>query len=363
MPSADPQRDWVQLARGWSRVLCLAVLAIGLVELFAWLARPAWMHADSPFYWMKANGAAGVVLIAAATWLSLGAAGGWRRTVAAGFAVGVLLLGLATLVEYVTTWSPGFDVWLGADPTVDAGRMAAQSAANLSLFALSILTFASAAGPKSWLCDSSLLAAGLILEVMVAGYFDHAQLLYDVTGQSMAAPQSAVAQMLLGGALAFGRTGRGAFTIFAGRGAGSAAMRVLMLVVVVLPVGLGRLRQLGEDLGWVSASGSYAHAVFAVTQTVMLGLTVYVFARHVNRLDERYRVERKRREEFERYVAVCAWTRRIRWEGRWISIEEFLQKRFGLEVTHGISDEALAEQLASLVPREALEGDKERSDT
>ncbi len=39
-------------------------------------------------------------------------------------------------------------------------------------------------------------------------------------------------------------------------------------------------------------------------------------------------------------VTMCAWTRRIRWNGSWVSVEQFLHERFGLDVTHGISDEA-----------------------
>jgi hypothetical protein len=40
-------------------------------------------------------------------------------------------------------------------------------------------------------------------------------------------------------------------------------------------------------------------------------------------------------------VTMCAWTRRIKWRGTWLSVERFLEERFGLPVTHGISDEAL----------------------
>lgn len=38
---------------------------------------------------------------------------------------------------------------------------------------------------------------------------------------------------------------------------------------------------------------------------------------------------------------VCAWTKRIKDEGKWVSFEQFLSKHYGLQFTHGISDEAL----------------------
>jgi hypothetical protein len=178
------------------------------------------------------------------------------------------------------------------------------------------------------------------------GYFDNASLLYDIAGRGTPARQSGVAQILLGGALVVGRTGRGGFALFAGTGLGSSAMRTLMPVIVLMPIVVGRIRRFGEDMGWLTQS--YGHALFVVIEILILGLALSWFARYVNRLDAQYRAERERRAAIERYVAVCAWTRRIRWEGEWVSIEDFLQRRFGLEVTHGISDEALAEQLATL---------------
>lgn len=40
-------------------------------------------------------------------------------------------------------------------------------------------------------------------------------------------------------------------------------------------------------------------------------------------------------------VRMCAWTRRIDLDGQWVTIEEYLQRRFGLTVTHTISNDAL----------------------
>lgn len=40
-------------------------------------------------------------------------------------------------------------------------------------------------------------------------------------------------------------------------------------------------------------------------------------------------------------VRMCAWTRRFWHKGRWISVEAFLHERYGIDVTHSISEEAL----------------------
>jgi len=51
----------------------------------------------------------------------------------------------------------------------------------------------------------------------------------------------------------------------------------------------------------------------------------------------------RRMQELEGLITVCAWTRRVRWEGGWITFEDYLIKRFNLRCTHGISDEAAAQ--------------------
>lgn len=42
----------------------------------------------------------------------------------------------------------------------------------------------------------------------------------------------------------------------------------------------------------------------------------------------------------ESLVTMCAWTRRVRVDGRWVSVEEYLRDRFGVRVSHGISEDA-----------------------
>lgn len=48
----------------------------------------------------------------------------------------------------------------------------------------------------------------------------------------------------------------------------------------------------------------------------------------------------RRVRELEGLITVCAWTRRVQWEGKWLSFEEYLAKRFNLFCTHGICEEA-----------------------
>jgi hypothetical protein len=44
-------------------------------------------------------------------------------------------------------------------------------------------------------------------------------------------------------------------------------------------------------------------------------------------------------------VRVCAWTRKIEFHGEWMSLEEYLSRRFNIAVTHGISPDAATRAL------------------
>jgi PAS domain S-box-containing protein len=61
----------------------------------------------------------------------------------------------------------------------------------------------------------------------------------------------------------------------------------------------------------------------------------------------------------EQFVTLCAWTKRVKVDGRWVTVEEFLRTRFGVTVSHGMSDAALAlmEREMTRPPADAGPGD------
>ena len=59
-------------------------------------------------------------------------------------------------------------------------------------------------------------------------------------------------------------------------------------------------------------------------------------------------VEQVRR--LEEFVTFCAWTGRVRWHDQWVSVETFLRERYNLNISHGISDDAIADFLKDLPP-------------
>lgn len=43
----------------------------------------------------------------------------------------------------------------------------------------------------------------------------------------------------------------------------------------------------------------------------------------------------------EELVRMCAWTQRLYFDGEWVSIEDYLYRRFDIHITHGISEDAV----------------------
>jgi len=48
----------------------------------------------------------------------------------------------------------------------------------------------------------------------------------------------------------------------------------------------------------------------------------------------------ERSAEFERLVTVCAWSKKIQVDGKWVTFEEFLVDNLGVRITHGIDPES-----------------------
>ena len=66
-------------------------------------------------------------------------------------------------------------------------------------------------------------------------------------------------------------------------------------------------------------------------------------------LEQALEEARRSAEEFRRLQSqmqvVCAWTKRVNVEGRWIALDEFLTDQLNAKVTYGVSPEAMQEVL------------------
>ncbi|MGA2246418.1 MAG: hypothetical protein ABSH48_15595 [Verrucomicrobiota bacterium] len=50
----------------------------------------------------------------------------------------------------------------------------------------------------------------------------------------------------------------------------------------------------------------------------------------------------------EKFMRVCAWCRRIHYQGEWVPLEEFMRQSFDTPTTHGICKDCLERQQAAI---------------
>lgn len=70
----------------------------------------------------------------------------------------------------------------------------------------------------------------------------------------------------------------------------------------------------------------------ALIRMAVLGFIAFLVSRTA-------RQTRELQQRVKNLVTICAWSRTVEYEGRWISFEEYLLLRFGISTSHGISPE------------------------
>ncbi|MCX7887919.1 MAG: hypothetical protein N3B01_11785, partial [Verrucomicrobiae bacterium] len=64
-------------------------------------------------------------------------------------------------------------------------------------------------------------------------------------------------------------------------------------------------------------------------------IAVLVFLAHF--VARTARLTKELQGKYNDLVTVCAWSNTVQYDGEWLSFEQYLKKRFGIQVTHGIS--------------------------
>jgi hypothetical protein len=84
----------------------------------------------------------------------------------------------------------------------------------------------------------------------------------------------------------------------------------------------------------------------------ILGLLLHGLRRSLRELAQALEDVKRSNEEVRKLQSqlqvVCAWTKRIRVDGKWIPLDEFLAKKLNMHISHGISPEAFEEIKKSL---------------
>lgn len=249
-----------------SRTMAWLVLALACVVLTGWVLNIRTLTSVVPGYnTMKVNTAFCLLGLGGALLVR-------RRSVAAGFLVGVGLLASTTLVEIWSGRTFGIDELmvqdLGTTGGAAPGRMATAAAVAVLSLALALgLVFAN----RARAAEAVLLLPLIVAITGLLGYLYDVEQLYRVASLSSVAIHTALAVLLLTVAIAALVPGGLLPWTTIGRGPGSAMVRQTAPVIIV---GLGALGMAQKSFGDAGAFGVH----FGIALMVMIGIVIAVGA-------------------------------------------------------------------------------------
>lgn len=290
-PIADPEKRLLI-----SRIGSAFVMAIGAVVLVGWWLEAEFLVSPIGLPQMKANAALGMIA-AGGSLLSLQPGSrGARRMAGRGLAWFVVLLGAATLFEYIAEADLGIDELLVDDEftvaTPSPGRMGANTAFCMVLAGAGLLLIDVKRGHPSQICAAGI---GLIALVTLLGFaYDFLPLtrLGDRAELTPMAFNTAVAFLAFAVALCCAQLSGGVWTTLASDGPGGTLARRPLVVVAILTVILGFLSLEGRRRGLYGTEADVALLVAAVL--VLVAATVAITARQLDRSDASLRASEAR---------------------------------------------------------------------
>jgi PAS domain S-box-containing protein len=272
----------VSLLGAVSAGAAIGVFGIGSLVLVGWTFDLAVLRSFDPgLTSMKANTAVAFMLTGISLWLSQAKRTRFRlgRCVAWGSASLVAVLGLLTLVEYVSGWNLGIDQLLfaelsGAVQTIDPGRMAPNTALNFLLIGLALLLLDVQTRRGHRPAQYLIGLEGIIATVALVGYVYGTSALYSPS--PAANPMSVPA--VLAGVVAFvglwlARPGPALLALLEGEQAGSMMVRRVLLPLLLAPLLVDMAVLAGQRAGlYGEPLAAAAHVVLMIA--ILLGLVL-----------------------------------------------------------------------------------------
>ncbi len=226
----------------------------------------------------------------------------FARVLHGGLALGIALMGGASLSQYLGGWSLGMDLWLFPEAVIrenlpHPGRMTPAASLNFLLLGISLLLIDFE--PRRGLRPSQVMALAVSLIGMTGllGYGYGSVSLYETFAYSSMAVHTALLFTLYGPALMLARADRGLVSVLTSPHGGGVMARRILPPLIILPFVVGWLRLQGQALGWYGTG--FGLALFATANIFILTILLWAAARKVNHMDR----ERERNLEFARETA------------------------------------------------------------
>lgn len=287
-----------QTGRRAPKILCLVVVATGVLVLMGWYFKLTRLKSVLPgLATVKPNTALGFIALGFAVYLLSGNRGILKRDlfhvfthlrVKLSFLFCLLtastLAGL-TLTEYFFHFDFGIDELLFKDPqsTLFPGRMSPITAANFLILCVAILCAATQSRWKLICSQITTLLVMLTSFISLLGYLNDLPSLYKIFIYSSIALPTTLAFILLSIALLWAQDDFGIAALLSGRGPGSVIARRLLPAIALIELTLISLGYLATKLGYYDLR-FVPVTIVTVSVTLLSFLTLWN-ANLVNRID------------------------------------------------------------------------------
>lgn len=216
------------------------------------------------------------------------------------FAVCAGLLGALTLSEHLVGWDLGIDQLLfteapGAAATASPNRMGLNACTTFMLAGTALCLLGRRSARAATAAQRIAGVALLLPAIPLAGYLYGAEQLYGFAQYTGIALHTALAFAALDVGLLLARANAGPVGAFLADGPAATILRRLALPVIGIPLALGYLETTLRSAGIVD--DGLGMALYAVAVIVIIGTTIWLTAKVVDRSDKARRVAERHRDE------------------------------------------------------------------
>ena len=289
-----------------SEILSVIIIISGITFLTGWLFNiPLLKSPDPLFSTIKSNVALCFVFIGISLWLlQVKRVNSRNLKIAKILAVIIIIIGLLTLIEHLTSFNFGIDQLLfselpGALNTSSPNRMAFTAALNLVLVGSAILVIDKNIKIGWHLFQLIIIIEGLTTFLSGLGYLYDASNLYMLYNYTGIAIYASFIFGLIFFAVAFIRPDKGFIGILVNDSPGSVLGRTIMPIIIVIPIIFGALYIIGLNSGFYDKGLGTALLVFSTIMVITTLLWISIIS--INKTDlKRRKAEEERQILLER---------------------------------------------------------------
>ncbi len=303
--NSDVNEHLVSRLKTFSEFTGIIIVIIGVLVLIGWAFNISILKSAGPgFSTIKSNVGLAFIFIGFSLWLQqTNRINHNNKRIAQILALAAALIGLLTLIEYLSGVNLGIDQLLfkeavGALNTSSPNRMAFSAALSLFIAGIALLLI-DVKSVRDYEPVQILAIIGVLISLLVLiGYAYGSSALYHIPQYTAIALYAALSLALLFIGILFARPDTGIMNIITSKSLGGIIARRLIPAVIIIPFILGLLWQLGAKANLYDQA--FGYALFAFSTIIFLILLLWNTIIPIHRID----IQRKKIQETLRLSSI-----------------------------------------------------------